>query len=101
MFRMTCRIAFRMTLETNTSKPNKGKLFNGMPWLGRQDSNLGMAESKSAALPLGYAPRRAGPYLRKRDLRKRGRSIGGRAVRVRPSHMTSESCQSRNLGDGC
>src|SRR5690242_9166714 len=26
-------------------------------WLGRQDSNLGMAESKSAALPLGYAPR--------------------------------------------
>src|ERR1700738_1126491 len=28
----------------------------GRPWLGRQDSNLGMAESKSAALPLGYAP---------------------------------------------
>src|SRR5690242_17489378 len=27
-------------------------------WLGRQDSNLGMAESKSAALPLGYAPLR-------------------------------------------
>jgi hypothetical protein len=26
--------------------------------LGRQDSNLGMAESKSAALPLGYAPSR-------------------------------------------
>jgi hypothetical protein len=26
------------------------------PWLGRQESNLGMAESKSAALPLGYAP---------------------------------------------
>jgi hypothetical protein len=26
-----------------------------------------MAESKSAALPLGYAPKRAGPYLRKRD----------------------------------
>ena len=32
-------------------------------WLGHQDSNLGMAESKSAALPLGYAPpsRRARP----------------------------------------
>src|SRR6185437_908309 len=28
-------------------------------WLGRQDSNLGMAESKSAALPLGYAPKPA------------------------------------------
>src|SRR5689334_21614777 len=25
-------------------------------WLGRHDSNLEMAESKSAALPLGYAP---------------------------------------------
>jgi hypothetical protein len=39
-------------------------------WLGRKDSNLRMAESKSAALPLGYAPRCAGPYLR-----KHGRSI--------------------------
>ena len=27
-----------------------------MPWLGREGSNLRMAESKSAALPLGYAP---------------------------------------------
>ena len=26
-------------------------------WLGRLDSNQGMAESKSAALPLGYAPK--------------------------------------------
>ena len=42
-----------------------------MYWLGRQDSNLGMAESKSAALPLGYAPKRVGPYLPTRD-----RSIG-------------------------
>ena len=25
-------------------------------WLGREGSNLRMAESKSAALPLGYAP---------------------------------------------
>jgi hypothetical protein len=25
-------------------------------WLGRQDSNLGMVESKSTALPLGDAP---------------------------------------------
>ena len=29
-------------------------------WLGRLDSNQGMAESKSAALPLGYAPCGAG-----------------------------------------
>ncbi len=32
-------------------------LFQWLDWLGRQDSNLGMAESKSAALPLGYAPK--------------------------------------------
>ncbi len=29
---------------------------DGTGWLGREDSNLRMAESKSAALPLGYAP---------------------------------------------
>src|SRR6478735_557599 len=29
-------------------------------WLGREGSNLRMAESKSAALPLGYAPTRDG-----------------------------------------
>jgi hypothetical protein len=28
----------------------------GTGWLGREGSNLRMAESKSAALPLGYAP---------------------------------------------
>ena len=32
-----------------------------MCWLGRLDSNQGMPESKSGALPLGYAPTRA-PY---------------------------------------
>ena len=26
-------------------------------WLGYQDSNLGMTESKSVALPLGYTPK--------------------------------------------
>ena len=33
-------------------------------WLGRQESNLGMAESKSAALPLGYAPSEMPPECR-------------------------------------
>ena len=32
-------------------------------WLGRLDSNQGMAESKSAALPLGYAPIRMAPGM--------------------------------------
>ena len=41
-------------------------------WLGREDSNLRMAESKSAALPLGYAPtRREAGWAR----RKAGRTI--------------------------
>ena len=39
-------------------------------WLGRLDSNQGMAESKSAALPLGYAPIRP-----RRCRRERGRTI--------------------------
>ena len=30
-------------------------------WLGREGSNLRMTESKSVALPLGYAPARAYP----------------------------------------
>ena len=48
-----------MTPEKNIVKPNNTSYINTICWLGRQDSNLGMAESKSAALPLGYAPKRA------------------------------------------
>jgi hypothetical protein len=43
-------------------------------WLGREGSNLRMAESKSAALPLGYAP--SGPGERRRDERPRIPSSG-------------------------
>jgi hypothetical protein len=46
-------------------------------WLGREDSNLRMAESKSAALPLGYAPtarrRDRTTLVAKRDKGKAGR----------------------------
>jgi hypothetical protein len=45
-----------MRAEEQTAKQNKLFCLNEVTWLGRQDSNLGMAESKSAALPLGYAP---------------------------------------------
>src|ERR1700744_6078377 len=38
-------------------------------WLGREGSNLRMAESKSAALPLGYAPSRPGRHHSEIDLR--------------------------------
>ena len=35
---------------------NEMRLLSDFNWLGREGSNLRMAESKSAALPLGYAP---------------------------------------------
>src|SRR5262249_50552925 len=40
---------------------------DGTAWLGRQDSNLGMPESKSGALPLGYAPSRRKSAARRPD----------------------------------
>ncbi len=47
----------------------------GTRWLGREDSNLRMAESKSAALPLGDAPLAGGPN---RGLRAVPATPGGR-----------------------
>src|SRR5215217_6913866 len=44
-------------------------------WLGRLDSNQGMAESKSAALPLGYAP----STMVKRPLAKADHTGAGQA----------------------
>ena len=41
--------------QTRTACRNKDLGVKRL-WLGREDSNLRMAESKSAALPLGYAP---------------------------------------------
>jgi hypothetical protein len=43
-----------------SSKKDTSTPANNRVWLGRLDSNQGMAESKSAALPLGYAPKPAG-----------------------------------------
>ena len=43
-------------------------------WLGRLDSNQGMAESKSAALPLGYAPTGTG-RPRRSDFVRGGRTF--------------------------
>ena len=47
-------------------------------WLGREDSNLRMAESKSAALPLGYAP------MRRRIAAGRLRVVGRRNIATPP-----------------
>src|ERR1700761_4717154 len=52
-------------------------------WLGRLDSNQGMAESKSAALPLGYAPTRSrAPY-------------SGAGLGVQRSFITPALCHGR------
>jgi hypothetical protein len=55
----------------------KRRKRNEIMWLGRQDSNLGMAESKSAALPLGYAPTVP-------ESRTEAFVCGGRTIAVRP-----------------
>ncbi len=39
------------------ARPKGRTVRDQTAWLGREDSNLRMAESKSAALPLGYAPK--------------------------------------------
>ena len=59
--------------------------FKGLdaPWLGREGSNLRMAESKSAALPLGYAPTGHRDWRKNRLPRipsGRSRSIGSGAA---------------------
>ena len=58
----TFRQPFDLLAETTMSAASAGageaaKTAKTEIWLGREDSNLRMAESKSAALPLGYAPR--------------------------------------------
>ena len=48
-------------------------------WLGREDSNLRMAEPKSAALPLGYAPRCNAPNTRNAKGRQAADGVGSRS----------------------
>jgi hypothetical protein len=76
----TAAVATRAAVE---NRPNSAK--NGI-WLGRLDSNQGMAESKSAALPLGYAPIRTC-----RGRRERGRTIAMRAGAINGAGLHS-SC---------
>ena len=70
--RISFRVAHRLRRGRAGSHAARMRPRHGDPsdWLGREDSNLRMAESKSAALPLGYAPRIAwgknGTYRRVR-----------------------------------
>jgi hypothetical protein len=71
-------------------------------WLGRQDSNLGMAESKSAALPLGDAPTTARPIVGPRAVLvvlSRGlRWLQSRMLRKPPPPRAIHRCRDAGLG---
>jgi hypothetical protein len=98
-FRMKGSMLFRMAPEKGAPQMAEAVgMQRLLVWLGRQDSNLGMAESKSAALPLGYAPKGTGCtpvscakprpqidrgwHLHVRD--KHGSWRGGRTIAARP-----------------
>ena len=53
---MSGKKVFRMRGAGRPARLDESLFIKWLRWLGRQDSNLGMAESKSAALPLGYTP---------------------------------------------
>jgi hypothetical protein len=72
--------ALRCTVNTRKSLGVLSRIGNARRrphWLGREDSNLRMAESKSAALPLGYAPLRPASPPAHRAVRRRRNIIGG------------------------
>src|SRR5208337_3390682 len=52
----TLRKKWRLNFQEKSQILGEGGSWRNRFWLGCQDSNLGMAESKSAALPLGYTP---------------------------------------------
>ncbi len=85
------RRAFFVFCERGCLQAPKGNC-----WLGRQDSNLGMAVPKTAALPLGDAP--AGSHIRKggsgvrRNLRIRG------PVRKRPESAANFGRRAARVG---
>ena len=77
----TFRQPFDMLAETATAAARveageTAKSAKTEIWLGRQDSNLGMAVPKTAALPLGDAP----IACRKRGLHSRREAAGNRVV---------------------
>lgn len=67
-------------LSPDWSERRKTNYINNLAWLGRQDSNLGMAVPKTAALPLGYAP-----ASDERKMRQ-----GARRVKPGLSHLAKE-----------
>ena len=65
-------------------------------WLGRQDSNLGMAVPKTAALPLGDAPLLSGSavYIKRPDW------TGNLAFKLRQRSWSGRACRPRQRGAG-
>jgi hypothetical protein len=60
----TGEVSLTSTAGRNACMSKCANASRQIAWLGRKESNLRMAESKSAALPLGYAPTRH-PIARK------------------------------------
>ena len=71
-------------------------------WLGRLDSNQGMAVPKTAALPLGYAPmrRRPGPYISVFEKHNRAEWAEGLKSQTPPPLRHSRACPEMTVVDG-
>src|SRR5690606_18782841 len=76
---------FRVPAEMEPLKYLPFRL-GGKAWLGRQDSNLGMAVPKTAALPLGYAPSR--DACRRRGAAAAGGASSSKASLARQSSLS-------------
>src|SRR3990167_2538319 len=82
-----------------------GTRVTGQAWLGRQDSNLRMAASKAAALPLGDAPagcRNANARRLKRDIAAVARKGTGDFARSLPppKRLAKPDESGQQMGDG-
>ncbi|CAD5276484.1 hypothetical protein BOS5A_210665 [Bosea sp. EC-HK365B] len=93
--------AKRIAEPLMTAEPLVNQCFTGK-WLGRQDSNLGMAVPKTAALPLGDAPICAALLERAAAARNSGSPVPGSAsAQRRASRAFAEKHRTTHLLGCC
>src|ERR1039458_3278948 len=87
-------------VEGSRRFPNAPELDLRVGWLGRKDSNLRMADPKSAALPLGYSP--VAPAIVASPRRQRGicrwQARSGLRTRSRAPRLVPDPGSFRFLG---